>query len=136
MSPPEPQKPQETVMTSNVSIHTLITHSLFIGCATAALAVAHAAPADGDALTAVVKYADLNLDHPAGVDALYARLKGAAHQVCAPYDSRGLANLWKFRACTDDALRNALVSVDNPALTACYTAEHGGQPAPAHIANR
>lgn len=71
-----------------------------------------------------VKYADLDLSHAEGVEALYARIRAAAKLVCAP----SFAN-WEWEAsrstrpCIDQAIARAVVDVNAPMLTSYYTAK-------------
>jgi len=58
-----------------------------------------------------VKYADLNVNTPAGAAALYQRIRFAANQVCADPGTRDLAVLVKVQACTDQAVANAVAEV-------------------------
>jgi UrcA family protein len=58
-----------------------------------------------------VKYADLNVNTPAGAAALYQRIRFAADQVCALPNARNLAVLAKVQACTDQAVANAVAAV-------------------------
>ena len=73
-----------------------------------------------------VRYDDLDLDKPAGVETLYARLRAAAEKVC---DARFLpgtlvvAPAW--RTCMTGALEQAVAAVDQPALTAYHAANTG-----------
>jgi UrcA family protein len=54
-----------------------------------------------------VKFADLDLTHAAGAEALYARIRSAARQVCAP----------SMRPCIDQAIARAVADVNAPLLT-------------------
>jgi len=84
--------------------------------------VAMAAP-NGAAqpLTATVNFEDLDISKESGAAALYQRLRTAARQVCAPLESNGdLAMKAKFRSCYRQALSNAVLTVDQVAVTAMH----------------
>jgi UrcA family protein len=71
-----------------------------------------------------VRFDDLNLEQPAGVAALYRRLRHAAEHVCGEPQRPGSAIISPYwRACVAQAVERAVVTVDRPALTA-YHREH------------
>ncbi len=69
-----------------------------------------------------VSFAELDLDKEAGIDALYARLRRAAEQVCGLDAIPGYAITVQAasdrHACYTDALDRAVTSLDVPSLTA------------------
>lgn len=70
-----------------------------------------------------VRYGDLDLDKPAGVAQLYARLRVAAEQVCdARFRPGTLVVAPSWRTCVAGALEQAVAAVDQPALTAYHAA--------------
>ncbi|MFO1402531.1 MAG: UrcA family protein [Steroidobacteraceae bacterium] len=82
---------------------------------------AHAAPTPAAALE--VRYAELDLGHPAGIAALYGRIGAAARLVCGdaqPAGSRFTSPAWE--ACVAAATEDAVLAVDRPALTAYHAA--------------
>ena len=79
-----------------------------------------------DLPTAVVRYADLDLSHPAGVDRLYVRLRQAASLVCNPSDTQGVRAQVSYRACAERALDDAVATVNDPNLTALHTRGRSG----------
>ena len=90
------------------------------------LAIAYAA-ASGNAyaaepqqrLTKAVAYSDLNIDSDQGAKVLYARLRGAAKDVCFPLESRNLlGNLWQ--RCFDHAVDSAVAQVNTARVTALH----------------
>ncbi len=83
-----------------------------------------------------VKYADLNVNTPAGAAALYQRIRFAADQVCALPNARNLAVLAKVQACTDHAVANAVATVNNPSLTDLYEVNTGKPQAARFAATR
>jgi UrcA family protein len=82
--------------------------------------------------TETVKFQDLNLDAPAGVQALYGRIHLAAKRVCSETDPvlRTAAG-----ACAKKAEANAIDSLKLPQLTAFYKMKIGDHTAP-FIASR
>ena len=70
-------------------------------------------------LTAVVSYADLNLDKQAGAAKMYQRLRGAARRVCAPLEGRHGVEM-QLRECVDEAVARAVAQIDRPALTSLH----------------
>ena len=72
-----------------------------------------------------VSYADLNLSHPAGANALYQRIRGAARRVCtvageSPYEVQDLDK----QKCIRDAIDQAVMKVNSPLLVAMYKAKN------------
>jgi UrcA family protein len=65
----------------------------------------------------VVRYGDLNLNTPAGVLKLHARLRGAAQEVCSPLDSRVLGLLEQYESCVADAIAQSVAAVGNESLS-------------------
>jgi UrcA family protein len=71
-----------------------------------------------------VRYSDLNLDDPAGIAQLYARLRTAAEKVCdTGYRPQALFLAHGWRACVTAALEQGVTAVDRPALTAYHSAK-------------
>jgi UrcA family protein len=104
----------------NTSPHTGVTATLCLAFGAAALSSLFAATASGGALeplpTRTVKYADLNLSSPAGVQALYGRIMSAARQVCQLDTHTDLQLLGKEQACMKQAIDDAVRKVNSPAL--------------------
>jgi UrcA family protein len=81
-----------------------------------------AVAADGvDPLSKTVAYGDLNLDTTVGANVLYARIRTAAREVCAPFEGRELARKVRWDSCFDHAVQTAVAQVDKPSLTALYS---------------
>ena len=93
----------------------------------AATAVAAPAVADGlgDAVSDHVKYGDLDLTHPAGVNVLYNRIRLASKAVCAQLSGRELVDVQLYNACFTNAMSHAVADVKQPALTALYLEKTG-----------
>jgi UrcA family protein len=68
----------------------------------------------------VVKFGDLNLDNPAGVTKLHARLQAAARLVCSQLDSRVLGLREQFDRCVSDAVTSSVAKIGNANLTAFH----------------
>jgi len=79
-----------------------------------------AVAAEPAALTKIVHYGDLNLDSEQGAQALYARLRGAAKQVCAPFESIEMTRRRLWQNCINDAVANAVVQVDKTTLSSLH----------------
>jgi UrcA family protein len=87
-------------------------------------AFASTPPAGEDVGRIIVRFGDLNLERPAGVAALYRRLKLAAKHVCGESEPPGSAIISAaWRVCEAQAVDRAVVTVDRPSLTA-YHREH------------
>lgn len=92
-----------------------MTHSIFTkaACAAAAIAVtvtgfsASANAQNRTARTAVVQYADLDLNSADGRSTLQGRLKGAVRKVCGSYDPRSLVDMQDHSTCMEEANASA-----------------------------
>jgi UrcA family protein len=73
-----------------------------------------------------VKYADLNVNNPAGAAVLYQRIRAAAEKVCAMPGSRELDRAAQAKACMTKATADAVAAVNAPALTGLYEAKAAG----------
>jgi UrcA family protein len=58
-----------------------------------------------------VRYDDLNLSHPMGVQVLKHRIQRAAQYVCGLNDTRDLERMWLYRECIREAADRALAQV-------------------------
>src|SRR5260221_14442152 len=68
---------------------------------------------DGMRHSTTVHYADLNLNHPAGVAELYRRITVAANILCGPRAFTGFYYLFPdFTPCTEKAIASAVARVD------------------------
>jgi UrcA family protein len=68
-----------------------------------------------------VIYSDLNLDQAEGIAALYQRVHAAAARVCSPVESRETG----LSPCIADATSRAVMTINNPALSAYSNARKG-----------
>lgn len=85
---------------------------------------AHAQQVDvsKDVATLDVPYADLNLSHPAGAQAMLNRIKAAASRVCGGKpDAREMQATAHYRTCVAAATQNAVAQLDDTRVTALYT---------------
>ena len=82
------------------------------------------AHAGDDARSETVKFSDLNLSSPEGVEALYGRIHAAAQRVCAQPagDEAGIGR------CMRKTEAEAIGKVNVPLLTAFYQKKTGSQP--------
>jgi UrcA family protein len=85
----------------------------------------------GDDRSETVKFADLNLSSPAGVEALYERIHAAVRRVCEQPAGEWAA----VRKCMTKTESQAIGKVNVPSLTAFYQKKTGSQP-PTITANR
>src|SRR5262245_64919802 len=104
--------------------------SLNVALATIACGIVLTAPAmaeqrNGESLTKVVNYSDLNLNAAAGAQTLYGRLRMAATQVCAPFWGSTLTDKARWRECFEPALARSVAEVDAPMLTALHLSRSG-----------
>src|SRR5258708_1487932 len=68
--------------------------------------------------------AGLDLRQPADARELYGRLKEAARIVCGSGYRVGLEPVADFKSCYENALSNAIRSVNRPQLTLAYLRTH------------
>ena len=103
---------------------------LSFGCAAVCIAGDNA-----DVPHAVVNFRDLSLSSPDSAAALYGRIKVAAYDVCASFDTdmRDLPDLTGRDMCVHSAVRNAVAKVNQPALSAIYNARNS-DPLPITVA--
>lgn len=94
-------------------------------CAGTLPAAAHANDKDKGSLiegqSTVVKFADLNLQNPEGVKALYRRIQHAASKVCWDAQDIHVLTDTSRRECVEQAVARAVSDVNNRYLTALYT---------------
>lgn len=67
--------------------------------------------------TVIVQFADLNLERPEGIAALFARIKTAAKRVCDSRNGERLAQKDQYAACIELAISTAVARVDRPGLS-------------------
>jgi UrcA family protein len=118
-------------MNSNIKTGNRATLAYAIAMWLACVLVASNAHADDQARSETVKFADLNLDTPAGVEALYGRIHAAARRVC----EQPAGELAATGPCMTKAESKAIGKVNLPLLTAYYQKKTGNRP-PALTATR
>jgi UrcA family protein len=98
-----------------------------MACLALSSTAVHAADksSDSEPMKRTVKYGDLNLADPQGVEHLYQRIVGAARQVCETQDGRSLQAKAQSWSCTKLSIARAVAAVDLPALTALYDIKTG-----------
>jgi UrcA family protein len=89
----------------------------------ASVLVAPNAFAEDQVRAETVKFADLNVNTPAGVKALYGRIHAAAFRVC--YEPEELI---RAKACITKAEGEAVKKLNLPLLTAYYQSKTGIRP--------
>ena len=100
-------------------LRTAMTFTVLAACAAiGAVGSAHAANANPPALK--VRYSDLNLSTEQGSLALYGRIVRAAHQVCTVENIRDLKAVAAARACSEQAIAQAVRDVNSPMLASVY----------------
>jgi len=72
------------------------------------------------ALRVTVLYDELDLSNKHGVENLYARLRGAARQVCTPFEGKELRRREAWKTCYNQALSSAVQQVNRDAVTALH----------------
>jgi UrcA family protein len=111
-------------MTTTIGFRTVIATALF-GAVASSLAVLPAVADSVDAPQIAVKYGDLNLSNPQGSATLYSRIQAAAKDVCWQFDGPGIQATLQYNACVDEAIVGAVSQVNDPALSAVYSAHAG-----------
>jgi UrcA family protein len=85
--------------------------------------VAQASDLGDSSAQKTVSYGDLNLTDTMGVQLLYSRLSSAAKTVCDMPDQRELARTAVAKRCIEQAMVQAINTVNNPQLTQLYLAK-------------
>jgi UrcA family protein len=84
---------------------------------------ASAASSDDAPRSVVVRYADLNLSQPQDARTLYARIQRAARAACGEVETADLARFARFHNCIDEAVTNAVSSVNAQRVTEIHEAQ-------------
>lgn len=102
----------------NTFIRTQFYTAVYCALGTAGVCTLASSPAAAEEVPSkTVRYSDLDIAKPAGAQALYARIRAAARDVCE-LSTRGDPLLRAAQhACIDTAIDNAVRKVDAPALT-------------------
>jgi UrcA family protein len=113
---------EEIIMNSNVKTESRIPVAFSIAMLLACAATVSSAFADDQVRAETVKFADLNVNTPAGAEALYTRIHRAAQRVCSQNDP-GLQTA--ASACARKAEAQAIEKLSLPQLTAHYQMKTG-----------
>ena len=111
-------------MSSNVKTASRTIRGCAVAIALASVWVASNAHADEPVRSETVKFADLNLDTWAGVEALYTRIHAAAWRVCEQPAGEAAAT----GPCMRKTESEAIVKANVPLLTALYQKKTGNHP--------
>jgi UrcA family protein len=110
--------------THSNSTASLMAAALFAAAFAAGTGTVSAGQPD-EVLTKTVYYGDLNLESQQGAKALYYRLRSAARQVCAPYESLDLSLQSAWRSCVDYAMDGAVAKINKPMVSALHNQTAG-----------
>lgn len=113
-------------MSSNVTTLSRVSVAFATALLLAFVAVSNA-HADEQVRSETVKFGDLNVTSPSGVETLYKRIHAAARRVCFDGDPLQLNAVY---TCTRKAEATAIAKVNLPQLTAFYQMKTGGQKQP------
>jgi UrcA family protein len=119
--------------TRSISLHTALAA---VACGIALTTTATADQSNGEPLTKVVSYADLNLNGEPGARTLYGRLRMAATQVCAPFRGDSLRERWCWSECFHPALARSVAQIDEPMLTAYHLSRTVKTESPPRVAKK
>ena len=111
-------------MNSNVKADNRTIRAYAIAMWLACALVTSNAHAGDEVRSETVKFADLNLGSPAGVEALYGRIHAAARRVC----DQPAGEQAGIRACMTKAESEAIGKVNVPLLTGFYQTKTGSHP--------
>jgi UrcA family protein len=113
---------EEIIMNSTVKTESRIPVAFSIAMLLACAVIVSSAFADDQVRSETVKFADLNVNTPAGAEALYTRIHWAANRVCSQTDPvlRAAAS-----ACARKAEAQAIEKLSLPQLTAYYQMKTG-----------
>src|SRR5215471_8477062 len=78
-----------------------------------------------DIPSVTVRYADLDLNTPAGVETLYSRLRAASRAVCNVDERRSLVEVMAAKSCYRQVLATAVNDANLPTLTTLHRVESG-----------
>jgi UrcA family protein len=104
--------------TPSTGLRGLVATAIFVVFASSLSVVAAADPSSA---SRTVKFADLNVSSPSGAHALYMRILAAAQVVCSHY---WFATDADKAGCVRDAIADAVTRINQPALSAVYTASN------------
>ena len=100
----------------------------FLACSLVACTLFSSAFAGEPVRSETVKFHDVNVGTPAGVQLLYKRIHSAAQSVCSVDGERGLARAMSSATCAKATEAGVIKQLDLPALTAYYQIKIGVRP--------
>jgi UrcA family protein len=103
-------------------------HTAFVACSLLACTLFSSAFGGEPVRSETVKFHDVNVGTPAGVQVLYQRIHSAALSVCSADGVRDLARAQSSATCAKAAEAGAIKQLDLPALTAYYQIKIGVRP--------
>jgi UrcA family protein len=124
-----------TFARKRIDVRYLVLATLAAACMAVSSTAVHAAD-DSEPMKTTVRYADLNLANPQGVEQLYQRIVSAARQVCSAADGRTLQEKAQFWSCTEQSIARAVAAADQPALAALHAIKTGQPQSTARLAKR
>ena len=101
----------------------LVATAIF-GALASSFSAVSAADAGTEPVSLTVKFADLNVSQPRGAAVLYGRINAAAENACSFYWFKSDAD---EERCVHDAIANAVMKVNQPALFVVYNAKNKTQ---------
>jgi UrcA family protein len=115
------EKAMKTANKATRSVASIIATAIVVLAWAGAISTANAADVAQPALIKTVEYGDLNLDSEKGAQILFARLRLAAQDVCAPLAGlNDLSAKLYWQRCYDNALASAVTKVNVARVTALY----------------
>jgi UrcA family protein len=105
---------------------TIAKRCALIGITTIAFGVcaghASAATPEESPPTIVVKYKDLDLSQQRDAQRLYRRIQTAAQLVCENTRGEEFSTMWRYHACMDQAITNAVATISSARVTEIHEA--------------
>jgi UrcA family protein len=108
-------------ITTSTPLRGLILTGIFSALAVSFSTAASAADSE-PVRSSIVSYADLNVSSPQGADALYRRIRAEAAKVCSVDNAGDRQSGLAQAACTHKAIRDAVIKVNETALSNVYNA--------------
>ena len=106
--------------TTTFTLRNLLAPAAFAVMMATAAAAPAAADVLGNAVSYHVKYSDLDLTQPAGVNELYNRVRLASMVLCEPLSGRDLQRMQHYNDCLTTVMSHSIAGAKQPALTALY----------------
>ena len=113
-----------TFARKRIDVRYLVLATLAAACMGVSSTAVHAAD-DSEPMKTTVRYADLNLANPQGVEQPYQRIVSAARQVCSAADGRTLQEKAQFWAAPNSRLRAPLLRLTSRRWRRCIPSRRG-----------